>query len=228
MAKGIFVTATGTDIGKTYISALLVKVMRKQGLNCGYYKAALSGANNIEESDAGFVNEFAQIGQEKETLLSYLFKTPVSPHLASKIESNPISLKKVQADYEMVCRHFDYVVTEGSGGIVCPLRWEPEEKVMLEDVIKTLSLSCLVVAGAGLGTINATVLTTEYLKHRQIRILGIIMNNYTGSEIELDNIKMIEALTEIPVIACVKDGDLNLNIPLDTLETIFDDKGVLE
>ena len=49
MTKGIFITATGTDIGKTYVSALIVKSMRKAGLNCGYYKPALSGAQTSKD-----------------------------------------------------------------------------------------------------------------------------------------------------------------------------------
>ncbi|WP_352400746.1 dethiobiotin synthase [Anaerotignum sp.] len=221
MVEGVFVTATGTDIGKTYISALLVKAMRQHGLHCGYYKAVLSGARSIHESDAGFVNEFAQIDQEKESLLSYLYKTPVSPHLAAKLEGNPVSLRKIKADYKKVCCSFDYVVTEGSGGIVCPLRWDEEAQILLEDIVKALSLSCLVVADAGLGTINATVLTTEYLKQRQIHISGIILNHYTGNEMERNNIKMIEILTGVPVLACVKEGDVNLNISLNKLKDIF-------
>ena len=55
MAKGIFVTGTGTDVGKTYVTALIVKKLVDAGIHAGYYKAALSGAESIEESDAGYV-----------------------------------------------------------------------------------------------------------------------------------------------------------------------------
>ena len=55
MAKGIFVTGTGTDVGKTYVTALIVKKLAGAGIHAGYYKAALSGAESIEESDAGYV-----------------------------------------------------------------------------------------------------------------------------------------------------------------------------
>ncbi|WMI79827.1 dethiobiotin synthase [Anaerotignum sp. MB30-C6] len=220
MSKGLFVTATGTDVGKTYVSALLIKKMRKYGLHCGYYKAALSGAHSVAESDAGYVNQYAQIGQREDTLLSYLYKTPVSPHLAAQIEGNPVNLQKVQADYERVCSQFDYVVTEGSGGIVCPIRWD-DEKILLEDIIKTIATPTLIVANAGLGTINATVLTVEYLKQRDIGISGIILNHYTNSEMEQDNMKMIEAITGVPVIACVKKGDETIDISLENLQRLF-------
>ena len=90
MSRGLFVTGTGTDVGKTYVTALLAKKMKEAGYKLGYYKAALSGADTIEDSDAGFVNRIGKLEQEKETLLSYLYEHAVSPHLASKLEGNPV------------------------------------------------------------------------------------------------------------------------------------------
>ena len=222
MSKGLFITATGTDIGKTYIAALLLKTMRNAGYHCGYYKAAASGAARIDESDAGFVNQFSNLGQAKESLLSYLYKTPVSPHLAAQIEGNPLCMDKIAADYRKVCAEYDFVVTEGSGGIVCPIRWDDESHILLEDIVKQLSLPALVVADAGLGTINATVLTVHYLNQRQIPVVGIIMNHYSGNEMQSDNIKMVEALTGVPVVATVKRGDTVLNMSADKMEKLFD------
>lgn len=62
----------------------------------------------------------------------------------------------------------------------------------------------MIIADAGLGTINSVVLTVEYLKHQNIKVQGIILNNYTGGIMQEDNIKVIEDLTDIPVIALVK------------------------
>ncbi|MEG0133892.1 MAG: dethiobiotin synthase [Clostridium sp.] len=226
MSRGLFITATGTDVGKTYVSALIIKALRKSGINCGYYKAAVSGAGSIAESDAGYVNAFAKIGQREETLLSYLYKTPVSPHLAAQIEGNPLSLAKVKADYLRVCKEYDYVVTEGSGGIICPLRWDDEEKVLLEEVINLLGLPTVVVAAAGLGTINATVLTVKYLKAQGIPVKGIILNYFTGDEMQVDNLKMIEELTGISVIATVKPGDMHLDICPVKLAEVFQEEEI--
>lgn len=61
MGKGIFVTGTGTDIGKTYVTALIVKKLADAGIRTGYYKAALSGAKSIGDSDAGYVKKIAGI-----------------------------------------------------------------------------------------------------------------------------------------------------------------------
>ena len=124
MAKGIFVTGTGTDVGKTYVTALIVKKLADAGIHAGYYKAALSGAESIEESDAGYVKKIAGITQEDSSLLSYLYQNAVSPHLAARIEGNPVDPETVKADFDRVKKEFDYVTVEGSGGIVCPIRWD--------------------------------------------------------------------------------------------------------
>lgn len=83
MGKGLFITATGTDVGKTYVTALIVKKLKEAGYHAGYYKAALSGAECIADSDAGYVKKVSGITQEDDTLISYLYKEAVSPHLAS-------------------------------------------------------------------------------------------------------------------------------------------------
>ncbi len=216
MAKGLFVTATGTDAGKTYITALLVKKLFEAGLSAGYYKAALSGAETIADSDAGYVKRISGIDQPEESVLSYLYQNSVSPHLAARIEGNPVELEKIRADFAKVVENYDYVTVEGSGGIVCPIRWD-HQKILLEDIIKEVGLDTVIVADAGLGTINAVVLTVSYLKSRKIGIRGIILNHYSGGVMQEDNIRMIEELTGIPVVAVVRDGDEDIEIPLEKL-----------
>lgn len=90
MSKGLFITGTGTDIGKTYVTALLIKTLRQHGYDVGYYKAAISGAPTVAASDAGYVNEIAGIGESPDLLLSYLYDHAVSPHLAARWEEKPI------------------------------------------------------------------------------------------------------------------------------------------
>lgn len=221
MSKGVFITATGTDVGKTYAVSLLVKNMRENGYNTGYYKAALSGADNISDSDAGYVNRVAGIGQSEKTLVSYVYKTAVSPHLAARLEGNPPELEKIIADYKNVSDNYNYVAVEGSGGIVCPVRWDESVHILLEDVIKALGLGAIVVADAGLGTINSVVLTVEYMRNRAIDVRGIILNHYNGGIMHRDNSLMIEQLTGVPVVAKIGENDENLNVSCEFLETLF-------
>lgn len=221
MSKGVFITATGTDVGKTYATALLVKKMRENGYNTGYYKAALSGAEQISDSDAGYVNCIAGIGQPEETLVSYIYKTAVSPHLAAKLEGNPLELETIKADYARVSKNYNYIAVEGSGGIVCPLRWDESAHILLKDVIRALELGAIIVADAGLGTINSVVLTVEYMKKREIDVRGIILNHYNGSLMQRDNAAMIEQLTGAAIIAKISENDENLNVSCEFLETLF-------
>lgn len=220
--KGLFITATGTDIGKTYVTALLVKKMRENGYNCGYYKAALSGAPNVAASDAGYVNKIAQIGQSDERLVTYLYQHAVSPHLAARLEGNPVELSKVKEEYNKTAADFDYLTMEGSGGIICPIRWDDKEKLLLGDIIKALSLPSIIVADAGLGTINAVVLTAEYMKNHALPVKGIILNNYIGDVMQEDNIKMIEELTALKVIAKVEKGAQELDIDAQKLASLYE------
>ena len=209
LAKGIFITATGTDIGKTYISSLIVKKLREQGINCGYYKPALSGAEIIEDKiipgDCDYVFKQANILLNPEDYVSYIFKDAVSPHLAAQISANPIKLEKIKSDFERIKQEFDYLVIEGAGGIACPFNLESKTKLLLPDIIKALNLDIIIIASASLGTINSTLLTVEYAKQHGIHIKGIILNNYDEKNfMQQDNRKQIAALTGIKVIATVK------------------------
>lgn len=220
MDKGIFITGTGTDVGKTYVTALIVKKLNEQGIKTGYYKAAISGANSIENSDAGYVKKISKINQKEDTLLSYIYETPVSPHLASKIEGNPVNMTKILKDFNRVKNEYDFVVVEGSGGIVCPIRYHNIENIFLEDIIKKLELKSLIVADAGLGTINSVVLTVSYMKSKNITVSGIILNNYKGGIMEEDNIYMIEKITGVKVISCVSKDDKDIYIDEKYLKLI--------
>lgn len=229
MSRGIFVTATGTDIGKTYVIALIIKKLREAGYNAGYYKAALSGAKRTKDGlhigDAYHVKTTAKLNCDCNDMVSYVYETAVSPHLAAKLEGNPATLKKIGADYKKQCSKYEYITVEGSGGIICPIRYDNEQHIFLEDIIKELKLSVLLVADAGLGTINSTVLTVRYLESKNIQVKGIILNRYHGSIMEDDNIEMIEAITHIPVIALIRDGDPNIDIDIHVLEALYGKDG---
>ncbi len=205
MTNGIFITATGTDVGKTYISALIVKNLREQGINCGYYKPALSG--DVFPNDCEYVLKTAGLEIDANNYVSYKFKPALSPHLASIIENKPIKLEKILKDFERIKKEFDYLIVEGAGGIVCPFA----QNLLLPDVIKALGLDIIIVASASLGTINSTVLTVEYAKNHGINVKGIILNNYDEKDImQADNKEMVEKLTGIKVIATVKTGDTDI------------------
>lgn len=229
VCKSIFVTATGTDIGKTYVSALLVKKMRDLGLNCGYYKPALSGAirqddGSLLPGDCDFVVKTANLKVRPMDCLSYCFEEAVSPHLAAERKGLRIEKSVIKSDYIKESSSYDYMVVEGAGGITCPFNLK-EEQILLPDVIKTLGLDIIIVADGGLGTINSVLLTVEYAKLQGLNIRGLILNNYDENNfMHVDNKKQIERLTGINVIACVKKGDKDLNITKESILKIWEDR----
>lgn len=228
MGKGLFVTGTGTDIGKTYVTGLIVKKLRAAGLCAGYYKAALSGAEPdadgvLQPGDALYVNTVAGLGEKTENLVSYVYREAVSPHLAAKINNRPIDFAKVEADYLCALSNYEYLTMEGSGGIICPLRWDNEQHVVLDDLIKKLNLGVLIIADAGLGTINATVLTIEYLRNRQIPIKGIMLNNYIPHDgMQEDNAYMIEEMTGVHIWAKIEKGATELAMNVMDLKMLYE------
>ena len=227
MSKRIFITGTGTDVGKTYVTGLIVKKLCEGGKNAAYYKAAMSGNDrradgSLIPGDALQVKTMSGTKQPLEEMCPYIYETAVSPHLASKIEGNPVEMERALWGFDNVSDKYDYVTAEGSGGILCPLRYD-EQKIWLEDFIKARSLSCLIVADAGLGAINAVVLTAEYMKARNIPIKGIIFNRFQpGDPLHEDNRIMCEAMTGLTIIACVKEKDTDLAISSDELERLYE------
>ena len=210
------------------MTGLLLKYIRDNGYNASYFKAALSGAIRNEEGklvpgDAVEVLSMAGLEEDTDFLVPYIYETAVSPHLASHIEGNPVDLDVVKRSYDEVSKKYDYIVMEGSGGIVCPIRYDGpdnENNIMLEDIIKALDLNVVLVGDAGLGTINSVVTTVEYLRNRKIHVCGILLNNFKDQTMEEDNLKMIEELTGVPVIAKIYKDDKNLSLDVSTEELI--------
>lgn len=230
MSKAIFITGTGTDVGKTYVTGLIIKKLREAGKSTAYYKAAMSGNQrrpdgSLIPGDALQVKTMSGTEQPMEEMCPYVYETAVSPHLASKLEGNPVDMTRVLSNFDKVCDKYDYVTAEGSGGILCPLRFDGQV-IQLEDFIAARNLSCLIVADAGLGTINAVVLTAEYMRARGIPAKGIIFNHYEpGNKLHEDNLMMCEAMTGLKAVACVKDGDSDLDISFELLEGLYQKSG---
>lgn len=227
MSKNLFITGTGTDIGKTYVTGLILKKLREYGKNAAYYKAAMSGNQRggdggLIPGDAAHVKAFSGIEQPLEEMCPYVYEAAFSPHLAARLEDNPLEMDMVLRRFDAVCSKYDYVTAEGSGGILCPLRFDGQ-RILLEDFVIARSLNCLLVADAGLGTINSVVLTAEYMKSRSLPLKGIIFNHYEpGNILHEDNLVMCEAMTGLKVLACVKAGDTDLELTDKQLEALYE------
>lgn len=228
MSRAVFLTGTGTDIGKTFISGLIVKKLAQAGRHPAYYKAAMSGNDrradgSLIPGDALFVKQTSGISQPLDEMCPYVYENAWSPHLASRAEGNPVDLSVVRKRFLDVSAKYDLITMEGSGGILCPLCFD-ERKIQLEDVLRELKLSSILVADAGLGTINSVVLTVEYMKSHDLPLKGMIFNHYhPGNIMEDDNIFMCEHMTGLPVLAKVQDHASELDIDTDVLMALYDE-----
>lgn len=183
--KSFFILGTDTDIGKTYISSLLYKGLRKYG--CSYYKPVQSGALDNKSPDVEFLCKFNDIPYD-DTLCSYKFEYEVSPHLASEKENITIDKSIILEKINENKTKNKFNIIEGAGGIFVPLI---RGKYYNFDLIKDASLPVILVCSTKVGSINHTMSTLEFLKKEKIDVYGLVFNNYTDKEYEKDNIKVI-------------------------------------
>ncbi|WP_175987813.1 dethiobiotin synthase [Bacillus sp. Marseille-Q1617] len=200
--SGFFITGTDTEIGKTMMTAVLTRYFLDKGVDVFPYKPVQSGAEweggRLVAPDTVFYERLAKrrFGDETNT---YLLKTPSSPHLAAAVEGKKIETQPIINQTQKLLNSHELVFVEGAGGLIVPLN---EEETMI-DLIGRLSLPVILVARAGLGTINHTILSVMALKLRNIQIAGIILNRVTPRElpeIEEDNKRMLEKLSGVPIV----------------------------
>ena len=226
MGKDTIVTGNRKDVGKTYVTGLIIKKIKENGMTPGYFKAAMSGNEREEDGtlipgDALWVKNVSGISQSVEEMCPYIYEHAYSPHLASRLEGNHVEMAVVLDNYRKVKEKYDYITVEGSGGILCPICFD-EARIGLTDIIDEMELDCILVADAGLGTINSVVLTYEYMKNRNMNIKGMIFNHYIADNImHEDNIRMCEYMTGLPTLAKVSMGDVDLNIDIAELISLY-------
>ncbi len=103
------------------------------------------------------------------------------------------------------------------------MRWDDQERLGLDDLVHKLGLSVLVVAHAGLGTINSTVLTIEHLRLREIPVKGILLNHFhPGDLMEEDNRRMVTEMTGVPVLAVIQENAAELEIDAGVLASLYE------
>ena len=186
----LVVCGTDTDVGKTVVSALLV-----QGLGAHYWKPVQSGIEN--GGDSGWIQALLGLPAERMCPESYRLNTPVSPHWAAeldgrRIEPERLALPKVGSP----------LVVETAGGLLVPLR---RDWLQIEQIAQW-QLPVVLVARSGLGTLNHTLLSVEALRHRNIPLLGLVLNGPPHP----DNPRTLAELSGAPVL-----GQLPHLDPLD-------------
>ncbi|MFK4785395.1 dethiobiotin synthase [Fusobacterium sp. MFO224] len=190
LKSGYFITGVGTDVGKTYVSALLYKGLREKN-NVGYYKPIQSGcfykADRIIAPDVKFVCDFSGVSYDEEMCTCTLMPE-VSPHLAAEMENREINMNEVYENLDIKKKKYSTLLVEGAGGAYVPVI---RNKLYMFDIMKKLKFPIILVSNTKVGGINHTMLTIEFLRLKGIEIQGIVFNGYTNEKYEDDNIKVV-------------------------------------
>jgi dethiobiotin synthetase len=201
--SAIFITATGTDVGKTYVAASLIRHLRQLGHTVDAIKPIVSGFDPAQAaaSDPGLLLEALGVPvtpEEIERTSPWRFRAPVSPDLAASREGKRIDVDQVIAFCQSaVTQTRGVLLIEGVGGIMVPL---DGERTIL-DVMMALRLPLILVAGSYLGTISHTLTALDALYRRDMNVLAIIVSETPGSTVPLDDtVAAISRFAE-PVIA---------------------------
>ena len=160
--RGVFVTGTDTDIGKTLVSACLVKAWQ-----AAYWKPLQTGLAEVA-GDSETVMRLARIGPERVVPPCYALQAPLSPQAAAALEDVVIDVACLRLP-SIVERK---LVIEGAGGLLVPV----SETAMMIDLIGHFGLPVVLVARGTLGTINHTLLSLEALRSRALAVAGIVLS----------------------------------------------------
>ncbi|SDY79744.1 dethiobiotin synthase [Thermoactinomyces sp. DSM 45892] len=203
MSKGIFITATGTGIGKTVITAGLALALRDYGYDVGILKPVQSGhALDSPESDGMVLKKLAQITAPIEEIVTYSFSEPVAPQLAAEIAAVEIDRMRILQHVEERKAKHDVVLVEGAGGLMVPIRHD----YSVADLAKEIGWPLLIIANPLLGTVNHTVLTTFVARQMGLHPVGVILNGLRETDQDLSvehNSRFIEQMAQIPVLGTV-------------------------
>lgn len=170
--RGLFVTATDTGVGKTEVACALLAAARAGGLDAVGMKPAQSGLVPGEPSDAERLRAASDGVEPLEAICPYAFTPPLAPALAARLEGRTISLERILEGARALAARHQAVLVEGAGGLLVPLT----ERETYADLAVALALPVLIVARAGLGTVNHTALTVEALRRRGLAVAAIVLN----------------------------------------------------
>jgi dethiobiotin synthetase len=194
---GVFVTGTGTEVGKTVVAAVIARTFAEEGQRVAVFKPAVTGLDAPAETDHALLRRASASRQSDEEIAPYRYGPPASPHLAATIAGEEIEPARLVASARAAAADAEVLVCEGVGGLLVPL----SRHYLVRDLAVELALPLVVAASPGLGTINHTLLTIESARAVGLEVTGVVLTPWPGepSRIEQSNRETIEALGEVTV-----------------------------
>jgi dethiobiotin synthetase len=209
LGRGLFITGTGTGVGKTYVGALIAKSLRESGKRVGVYKPVASGCEmrdgKLVSPDAIALWEAAGRPGTLEQVCPQMFAAPLAPHLAAREEGKRVDEKRLREGLEFWRETSDVVLVEGAGGLMSPI----SDDAYNADLASEFGYPLVVVSANALGTINATLQTliTASTFRDRLSVAGIVLNSPTRLEDDpsvTSNTAELSKRCEPPLIAVVE------------------------
>ena len=174
--KTLLITGTDTNVGKTYVTCLLLKQLREAGILVGAYKPVCSGAeasesgprwNDVDELQAALGGQ-----HEVDLICPQRFSAAVAPNVAAGMEGKTVDDRLLRMGAEAWRNKCDVLIVEGAGGLSCPL----SNSSTVLDLAVALKAPLLIVAANRLGVINHSLLTVAAARQRGLSIAGVVLN----------------------------------------------------
>jgi dethiobiotin synthetase len=234
--RGVFVTGTGTEVGKTVVAAVIARTQAATGERVAVFKPAVTGLDDpgatlcppIEgtkrctgEGAHELLRRAASSAQSDEEIAPYRYGPPASPHLAAEMAGEEIDPERLVAAARAAASDADALVCEGVGGLLVPLAWRlcrnisdkgATQRYLVRDLAVDLGLPVVLAASPGLGTINHTLLTIEAARAAGLEVIAVVLTPWPErpTPIEESNRETIASLGETEVRALPR---LDLSAP---------------
>jgi len=213
--RGLLITGTDTDVGKTYVTAAIARQLRATGCRPGVYKPVCSGAELAVTGERVWNDVEVLAGaagiEDREIICPQCFRAPLAPPVAASQEGTSVSWQRM-LDGVTAWQNttgpleIDLLLIEGVGGILCPLT----EEHTVADFAVEVAFPVIIVARLGLGTINHTLLTIESAQARGLTIAGVILNDGQGlaeTPAGRSNFDQLNQRIDVPLLGIVPSGD---------------------
>ena len=207
--KGVFVTGTGTGVGKTVVCGLLAGFLRARGMRVTTQKWVETGVTDGPSDIDVHRRLMGDPGSAPEPppadRCPYRFSFPASPHLAAAREGRRVDPAVIEAAYRRLAETHDAVLVEGAGGFLVPL----SEELLTGDLVARIGLPVLVVVRNRLGCVNDALLTMEAVRRRGVPLLGLVFNRFPAegdaapAEVFSDNPRIVAKIAGAPVLGLV-------------------------
>lgn len=219
--RGLFITGTDTEVGKTYVAAMIARSLKQAGYAVGVYKPAASGCRSVHgeivSDDALLLWEAAGRPGTPEEVCPQRFLAPLAPHVAASKENRRIDRDLLRRGLDPWLERSEVVLVEGVGGLLSPI----SEEDYVADLACDLGFPLLIVSRNALGTINQTLttLTAASVYRGGLPTAGIVLNEpVCPDQADIsreDNPREIAARSPVPLLAVVKFGAEAFSPPVD-------------